>query len=213
MRESWLSDRASRPDPTDNDGLIEGNSMTLKPLSLILVFTLSAPVLAVNPQRVQSLNDQALSLHSEGNYQQAEDHYRQLLPLLEEHFGVGSIEEAKIRASIADTQLARQQYDEAEQTYRQVLALLERHHDTLLEADALNGLASALYLRRRYGQAEPLYLQANTLLKAEPSAPLEQRLLVLDNLAALYQTLGRGHQARQYQDQARRLRRNTATRP
>ncbi len=184
------------------------SSVTLKPLYLALILFAGTPVFAADPQQIQTLNDEALSLHSAGDYEQAEQRYQELLPLLKEHFGMGSIEEARIRASIADTQLARQHYEEAEQSYRQVLALLEQHHDTLLRADALNGLASALYLRRHYGQAEPLYLEANALLEAEPAAPVEQRLLVLDNLAALYQTLGRGHQARPYQDQARELRRN-----
>src|SRR5690606_31430527 len=132
-----------------------------------------------DPARIQALNDDALRLHGQGDYAGADAHYRQLLPLLSDYFGADSIEVARITASLADTQAAREQYREAEQSYREVLAMLDGHDEPLLEADALNGLASALYMRRRYGAAEPFYQQALERLEGQPVIASSRRLLVL----------------------------------
>ncbi|MFP1682938.1 tetratricopeptide repeat protein [Alloalcanivorax sp. C16-1] len=178
-----------------------------KPLYLGVVLALGTPALAADPQHIQALNDEALSLHAAGRYDEAARHYRELLPLLDEHFGPNSLEVARIRASLGATQLARRQYREAAKTYRAVLDGLPEAGSPRLRADALNGLASALYMRRQYGKAEPLYQQAREILEAQPSVPREQLLLVLDNLSSLYRTLRRDSQAEQYRQQAQELRR------
>ncbi|MCQ6263492.1 tetratricopeptide repeat protein [Alcanivorax sp. MM125-6] len=179
----------------------------IRPWLLLLALTLADPARAADPRHIQALNDEALSLHAAGDYAQAAQRYRELLPLLDEHFGPDSLEAARIRASLADTQLARKQFKDAEASYRDVLAAPATDQHPLLRADALNGLASALYMRRQYGKAEPLYQQARKLLEAQPSPPPERLALVLDNLSSLYRTLRRDAQAERYDEQARKLRR------
>ncbi|MGO1693489.1 MAG: tetratricopeptide repeat protein [Marinobacter sp.] len=181
----------------------------LKKIPLLIVLTtfcMQGYAQPVDLAGVQSLNDEALEFHGAGNYEHAAERYQTLLPLLQAHFGESSEEEARILASLADTQLAREKYEEAELTYRKTMDILANQDLPILKADALNGLASSLYLRRRFAKAEPLFVEANEMLEATPSAPIERRLLVLDNLAALYQSLGRTRQAEKYQAQARALR-------
>ncbi len=181
-------------------------TLDLKSLCLGVVLAVGTPALAADPQHIQALNDEALSLHAAGRYDEAARHYRELLPMLDEQFGPNSLEAARIKASLGDTQLARRQFPEAEKTYRAVLDDLPEGSPPLLRADALNGLASALYMRRQYGKAEPLYQQAREILEAQPSVPRERLLLVLDNLSSLYQTLRRDAGAEQYRQRARQLR-------
>lgn len=183
----------------------------LRMICIVLVCLPGLPGVAMaspaSPERIQALNEEALQRHGEGDYAQAAVLYQQLLPLLDEYFGADSVEVARITASLADTQAARKQYQEAEQSYRDALAMLDGHDEPLLEADVLNGLASALYMRRRYGAAEPLYLQALARLEGQPRIASSRRLLVLDNLVALYLTLGRSDRAAHYRRQGRALRR------
>ena len=163
-----------------------------------------------NPEqqlKLQTLNDQALHLHAQGQYTQAAEHYEAMLPLIDQQFGEDSTEKSQILASLADTQLARKQYDQAEQHYRRALAVQADKDAGLLKADILNGLASSLYLQRRFSEAEPFYLEANTLLQSLPQAPADRQLLILDNLGALYESLHDRQEASHYRRLARELRR------
>lgn len=167
----------------------------MKLLIFILTSILIAPISA-NPtddsSQMQALNEQALTLHGQGKLAEAAMLYEQVLPLVEKHFGISSEEVARILASLADTHLVRRQYQEAETLFRRALAIYEeKGSDTQARANVLNGLASTFYMRRQYSKAEPLYKEALGLLEQTPGSNAQSLLLVLDNLAALYQTTRR----------------------
>jgi len=154
----------------------------------------------------QACNEQAMALHTRGEYAQAAALYDHLLPAVAAYFGDDSNEVAHVLASLADTMAARQQYARAEDVYVRALAIYEAREETLAQAGVLNGLAAALYMRRQYGKAEPLFRRALGLLEAERGDAHADLLPVLENLAALYQTLHRDRQALDYRRRAEALR-------
>lgn len=157
-------------------------------------------------QEAQACNEQALALHAQGEYAQAAARYEAILPAITAHFGDDSREVAHVLSGLADTLAARQQYAQAEQVYDRALIIYAAHDDRLAQAGVLNGQAAAFYMRRQYGRAEPLFRRALELLEAERGDVHADLVPVLENLAALYQTLRRDDRAQAYQQRVRAVR-------
>ncbi|ACE84860.1 kinesin light chain-like protein [Cellvibrio japonicus Ueda107] len=187
-------------------------SLRMPVLLLVFLFTsgfVVATEIAFDPQEIPPLNERALLAHQQGDYRQAARLYQQLLPMVAQHFGEQSRERALILSSLADTQLSLRQYLQAEEYYQAALVILQAIADGRGQAIVLNGLAASLYLRRQYGKAEPLFKQALELLEQLPAPDVQNRLLVLDNLASLYKTIRRNNLAEEYQSRANLLRQVT----
>lgn len=171
-------------------------------LLTVFVVSFSSFTLAKKVHQAQTLNEQAITQHQQGHYQQAAKLYQQALPLVQEHFGENSIEVARIMASIADTQSARSDYKQSAETYQQVLNMLEQHNAPLDKVDALNGLASSFYMRRHFRKAEPIFLTALALIDKQKETPKERLFIVLDNITALYLSMGNRYKADSYRRRA-----------
>ena len=154
----------------------------------------------------QQHNEQAIRFHRQGDFAGAIRHYREALPAIVEYFGERSVERARVLNSLADAQLAAAQYRDAEQSYMNLLEIVDASQEPLMQADALNGRASALYMRRRYRQAEPLFLKALAIIESQQPLDTSRCLLVLDNLAAVYQSLHNAAKTELYSRRALRLR-------
>ena len=154
----------------------------------------------------QQHNEQAIALHRQGDFAGAIRHYREALPAIVEYFGEGSVERVRVLNSLADAQLAAAQYRDAEQSYMRLLETVDASQAPLMQADALNGRASALYMRRRYRQAEPLFLKALAIIESQQPLDSARALLVLDNLNAVYQSLHNAAKTELYSRRALRLR-------
>lgn len=162
---------------------------------------------AATGRRIEALNEEALALHEQGQHEAAGRLYERLLPQVEAYFGQDSSETARILASLADSRAARRQYAQAETLYQRALGIHEHQHDQIAQAEVLNGLATTFYYRRQYGKAEPLFLRALERLESEYGPEHPALLPLLDNLDALYQTLGRPAQAEAFRRRAADIRR------
>jgi tetratricopeptide (TPR) repeat protein len=158
-------------------------------------------------RRAQDLNEQAMAHHKRGEYERAAVLYAQALPIVERHFGVNSVEAARVLANWADTCEQRKDHSRAEELYRRALDIYDaRDDEAVAHAGVLNSLASVHYMQRRYDKAEPLFKRSLELLITALGEDDVDLLPLLDNLTALYLTTRRGERAEEIERRARSIR-------
>lgn len=164
-------------------------------------------------------NDPGIATHLNelGLWHQERKEYAKAQPLLEDALklvranqGADSLEAARILASLAHVRDEQGQDVEARPLYEQALAIYQQHEPSvqaqLGEAHVLNNLAGAVYRKRRFKEAEPLFLRALELTE-QAVGPNDARMLpLLDNLQALYRSQGRAAEADTYGSRAAAVR-------
>lgn len=165
-------------------------------------------------QAVEARNEQALAHHGRGEFAEAAALYESALPQVQALFGGDSVEVGRVLVSLADTHSERKQYPEAEALYQRAVTIYQGHQgEGPALAAALNDWASLRYAQRQYGKAAPLFHRALETLEGLHGTIHPDLLLVLDNLATLYRTMGREAQAEEYRRRARAIRESGRARP
>lgn len=102
--------------------------------------------------------------------------------------------QANLLASRARMAEALRHEEQAQTLYVQSLALYREQTSPEAQvgkAGVLNGLAGLAYRKRRFQQAQPMFIEALGLMEQALGGSDERLLPLLDNLAALHRSLGR----------------------
>jgi tetratricopeptide (TPR) repeat protein len=141
--------------------------------------------------RVTSLNDQALSLESKGDYRAAELLYRRALAIAEKALGPDHPDTAGSLNNLASLLESKGDYAAAEPLYRRALAIAEKalgpdHPHT---ATSLENLAGLLESKGDHTGAEPLYRRALAIAERTSGPDHPTTRTIRESLDAL---LGKG---------------------
>lgn len=163
-----------------------------------------------DPALAEPLNELALWHLERQQYALAAPLLQRALALVEQHQGAQSLDAARLVGTQA--LLHGEWGDEAAATalHQRARSLYASHGDLpealLGQAQADNHLAGFAYRKRRFAEAEPLFLRALALTE-QAVGPQDPRLLpVLDNLQALYLSQRRADRARVFARRAEALR-------
>lgn len=184
------------------DNAQQDKSMSLRKQALQLRQQQGKPSL----NSVMHLNELALQHQDKQEYQQAEKKYQEALTLLLKLNKAESIEQALILGNFASLKLAQRDDDEALSLFEHSLILHQKLNLRPIEAANVASYAASLYFKRhQYSQAETLFLKALHWLDSSSSVDDEQRLIVLDNVVALYQSWGKPSKAAPYAQRAKEI--------
>ncbi|KND91708.1 Kinesin light chain 1 [Tolypocladium ophioglossoides CBS 100239] len=155
--------------------------------------------------RLNLLSKAANSLDMLGQYQEAEQIFRQELKLSESVLGKEHPDTLTSMNNLADSQ---GKYDEAEQMNRQTLRLMETmlgkdHPDTLT---SMNNLALVLKSQGKYEEAESMHRQELKLSESVLGKDHPDTLTSMGNLALVLDSQGKYDEAEQMHRQTLRLR-------
>jgi tetratricopeptide (TPR) repeat protein len=137
--------------------------------------------------RVTSLNNQALSLESKGDFVSAEPLFRSALAIAEKALGADHPDTAGSLNNLAGLLESKGDYAGAEALYRRALAIAEKtlgpnHPNT---ATALDNLAGLLESEGDYAAAEPLYRRALAIAARTMGPDDPATRAILENLDGL----------------------------
>jgi tetratricopeptide (TPR) repeat protein len=137
--------------------------------------------------RVTSLNNQALSLESKGDFVSAEPLFRSALALAEKALGADHPDTAGSLNNLAALLESKGDYAGAEPLYRRALSIAEKtlgpnHPNT---ATALDNLAGLLEAEGNYAGAEPLYRRALAIAARTLGPDDPATRAILENLDGL----------------------------
>jgi tetratricopeptide (TPR) repeat protein len=137
--------------------------------------------------RVTSLNNQALSLESKGDFVSAEPLFRSALALAEKALGADHPDTAGSLNNLAGLLESKGDYAGAEPLYRRALSIAEKtlgpnHPNT---ATALDNLAGLLEAEGNYAGAEPLYRRALAIAEKALGPDDPATRAILENLDGL----------------------------
>lgn len=139
------------------------------------------------------LNEHALTLCSNGGYDEAEPLYREAIKNAEVTLGKDHPDYANCLNNLASLLEATVRYGEAESLYRKAMAIIEatlgKDHPTY--STNLNNIAGLLEATGRYGEAEPLYRQAMMITEATLGKEHPTYAAHLNNIAGLYYNMER----------------------
>ena len=150
-----------------------------------------------DPDYAVLLNNLTLMLKEQGQYEEAEDLYRQALEIDEQTIGKNHPNYAIDLNNLAEVLGVQGKYQEPEKLYRQALAIAEKtigkEHPHY--AGGLNNLALVLQAQGKYEEVEGLFRQAlkigeQTIGKEHPSYAIR-----LGNLAGVLESQGRHDEA------------------
>jgi len=156
------------------------------------------------------LNELAMGDLARKAYGPARELLARALPIVEDRAGPRSLDTARVVANQAlvleaqgDSGQAQPLHARALEIYREQGAVPEA---LLGQAQALNYLAARVYRQRRFGQAEPMFLEALGLAE-RAVGPEDPRVLpLLLNLESLYRSQRRMAEVGRYGERAARLR-------
>jgi tetratricopeptide (TPR) repeat protein len=155
---------------------------------------------ADRPEYAQMLNSLAGSLEAQGRLQEAEPLLDESLRIAEPRFGADHPRVLTYTINRARVRLERGHAAGTEEVLRRVLATRQR----LLRpgdwriAQAQSLLGAALIARRQLAEAEPLMLEADRALNANPGAEGDERRANRERLVRLYTGQGRADRADVY---------------
>lgn len=156
---------------------------------------------------VQVLNELGLWQAQNKDYVQASALFEQAQVLASQH-EPDVLWQAHLLASRARMAEALREDEKAQTLYAQSLALYrgQKQPEALVgEAGVLNGLASQAYRKRRFKEAQPMFVEALGLMEHAVGHSDARLLPLLDNLAALHRSLGRSGES-EYELRAAALR-------
>lgn len=160
---------------------------------------------------VAALNHLGLLSKDLGRYQEAREHYRRALALLERRGGADPDDVATLYHNLGGIEHARGDYAAAEVLARRGLVLrtsLGRADDCLLAADQV-ALAAILDGLARHDEAERLYLEAVAIFERSPGDHAADMAVALSDLGAQDAERGRFQQATERITRALELKRRT----
>src|SRR5262249_10144057 len=110
----------------------------------------------------------------------------------------------KIAMDVAARAVREERYEGAEESYKGALesARLPSGEVQPYAATTLNDLAVLYHIQPKFGQAEPLYLQALTVREHEKGKSDPSLLAILDNLGSAYCSDGKYEQSRTFFERA-----------
>ena len=160
-----------------------------------------------HPSTLTSMNNLALVLSSQGNYEEAERIHRQALALRETVLGKEHPNTLGSMNNLASVLSRQGNYEEAEQIHRQALALKEtvlgkEHPDTLT---SINNLAEVLRSQGNYEEAERIHRQALALRETVLGKEHPNTLGSMNNLASVLSRQGNYEEAERIHQQASAL--------
>ena len=157
-----------------------------------------------HPSTLTSMNNLALVLSSQGNYEEAERIHRQALALRETVLGKEHPDTLGSINNLALVLNSQGNYEEAERIHRQALALKERvlskeHPSTLT---SMNNLALVLSSQGNYEEAERIHRQALALKETLLGKEHPNTLTSINNLASVLSSQGNYEEAERIHRQA-----------
>lgn len=156
------------------------------------------------------LNELAMGELARKAYGPARELLARALPIVEARTGPGSLDTARVVANQALVLEAQGDPGQAQPLHARALEIYREQGEVpealLGQARALNYLAAHVYRQRRFGQAEPMFLEALGLADRAVGSEDVRLLPLLLNLEALYRSQGRMAEAGRYGERAARLR-------
>jgi tetratricopeptide (TPR) repeat protein len=133
----------------------------------------------------------------QGDYNEAEPLFVQLLLILERQLGADHLDVATSLSNLAGLYYSQGKYSEAEPLYLRALSIRERqlgadHPDV---AQSFKGLAGLYYSQGKYSKAEPLILRSLEIRERQLGADHPDVASSLNNLAELYRVQGKYSEA------------------
>ena len=141
----------------------------------------------------QVLNELGLWRAQNKDYAQAHALFEQAQAIADRH-APDVLWQAHLLASRARMAEALRHEEQAQTLYAQSLALYRQQENPearVGEAGVLNGLAGLAYRKRRFQEAQPMFVEALGLMEHALGGSDARLLPLLDNLAALHRSLGR----------------------
>ncbi len=141
----------------------------------------------------QVLNELGLWRAQSKDYSQAHALFEQAQAIADRH-APDVRWQAHLLASRARMAEALRHEEQAQTLYAQSLALYRQQENSearVGEAGVLNGLAGLAYRKRRFQEAQPMFIEALGLMEQALGGSDARLLPLLDNLAALHRSLGR----------------------
>lgn len=141
----------------------------------------------------QVLNELGLWRAQNKDYAQAHALFEQAQAIADRH-APDVLWQAHLLTSRARMAEALRHEEQAQTLYAQSLALYRQQENTearVGEAGVLNGLAGLAYRKRRFQEAQPMFIEALGLMEQALGGSDARLLPLLDNLAALHRSLGR----------------------
>ena len=147
---------------------------------------------------VMNLNEVALDKLAAGLLPQARTLYHRALAILKQLHLEHSIEQALILGNLASVEDGLKDKDKALELYLASLKLHQQFPQQPQQAANIAGRAAAIYYgRRKYAEAEPLFLQSFELLETSEAA-IAALKVALENLINVYDVLGKQQQKKIY---------------
>jgi tetratricopeptide (TPR) repeat protein len=149
--------------------------------------------------RAMALNDLGILYKDTQRFEQAEQHYRQALHLLEQTLGADHLELAPLYHNLAGLEHAQDRFTEGEPFARHAIEIRAKHEG--LETTGASGdlavLGALLLGQKRYAEAETVLERSLAIWQGKYGPQHYEAAVVKHNLAAIYQACG---------DQSRALR-------
>jgi len=143
--------------------------------------------------QLKALNEQAVQLYKQGEYQKATELLEQVVKLAIKRFGPDHPDVATSLNNLAELYRSMGRYTEAEPLCKRSLAIREKqlgrdHPDV---AQSLNNLAELYRATGRYAEAEPLCRRSLAIREKQLGRDHPDVAQSLNNLAELYRATGR----------------------
>jgi tetratricopeptide (TPR) repeat protein len=157
------------------------------------------------------LNQQVMTLYSEGRYTEAIPLAERALAIREEQLGENHTLVAQSLNNLANLYSDMGNYSEAEPLYQRALAIREQAFgsDHPYVATVLNNLALLYKNMGNYEEAEPLYQRSLTIREQTLDSDDSRIATVLNNLAALYHDMGNYSEAESFYQRSLAIREQT----
>ena len=162
-------------------------------LLVLCAFGTTSPAVHAQSTEFKKLNDEVMSLHRQGKYDQAVVVAKQALKVAEDAGGPDHPDVATSLNSLATLYYEQGQYANAEPLFERSLAIFEKtlgpDHPNV--ATILNNLAEMYKTQGKYALAEPLYKRAMKIRETTLGPDDLHVAESLNNLAGLYKHQGK----------------------
>lgn len=154
---------------------------------------------------VMNLNELALEKLFSQQFEQAKSLFQQALDTLKQLDHQHSIEQALILGNLGSVEEELKDKDKALELYLASIKLHQEFPSQARQVANIAGRAAVLYYAKRdYKEAEPLFLQAFTLLETA-QAPKQEQKIALENLVTIYDALRMQKEKYEYMEKLKEL--------
>lgn len=153
-----------------------------------------------HPTRVVAGFNLAALLMDKGEWDQAREQMRRIMPLVNDVFPADHVYRGAALVSASWLSLHDGKLDDALAQARESAEILKKGVGTLhpFHANALALQGAALTQQQKYAEAEPLLVEAAQLMLSIKNAPVQRRRWTLEQLINLYETWGKPAEAEKW---------------